>query len=238
MNCKLLGAAFLAGVVVVVSPLASVAGTILPISEADSFSDMGFLSGALTGGYDTNTGALEVDAGPGFAVLDIGTGTTSDWGLSSPQGPQFVAQLTTTGVVVDSNGEITDPGTVTVTLIQDPLSGGAGISADYGITPGATLFSGPAVEVFIDNNNLQVAFDITSGALQFGSLGPLGVPFATTGIGVLNVVDVNIPSDFSTGFSLSSNATVDIFGIPEPATTTLLFTLAAAAAGMRNRRSY
>jgi hypothetical protein len=187
-------------------------------AEELSWSDMAFTS--VTGSYNTSTKQLTASGnssdleiggqfGPGFPGRHYGTGGT----LGNP----FSSTLTMNGVIVQSNGNVTNGGSVTVMF----NAGAPGsIGADYGIPNNSVLLSGNVLAVQLNATGagtLDVMFAITGGALQNNNPS-LGTNFAPGLLGLMRFGSRTPPNgDFTTGFSLGS-ATLDLFGaaVPEP----------------------
>ena len=192
--------------------------------EELSWSDMAFTS--VTGSY--NTGTKLLTAGGGSSDLELG-GTFGPgfpgrhYGTSGTLGGPFSATLSMTGVVVQSNGNVTGGGNVTVTFNG---SAPQSIGDDYGIVSGAPLLSGTVLGLQLNatgSGTLDVIFAISGGALQNFNAGA-GTNFAPGNLGMMRFGSRTPPNgDFTTGFSLNGS-TMNLFGspIPEPQYATLI----------------
>jgi hypothetical protein len=215
------------------------AGT-LPVGvEKEYWSDMAF-PGGVTGGFNSGTLQLTVAASPSND-LEIGgelgpSHLGRHYGAGGTLGGAFSAALSVSGVQVQPDGTVTDGGSVTVKY-NGGVSGSLG--TDYGIAAGAWLLQGSVAEVLLDatgDNTLDVLFSINGGALQTANPS-LGTNFSPAGWGLIRVVGVTMPSTFSETFSLSG-ATIDVYGIPEPASIMLgLVGVVYALVGSRKRRA-
>jgi len=227
------------------------AAAILPMpNEIDAWSDMAFPTG-VTGNFNVGTKTLTIT---GFPSNDLEIG--GEFGPSNPgkhygtgpgtSGGPFSANLSVTGVVIEADGSVSSGGTIVIThegsaagslgddyantihagsLIAD-TNGGTNTTSD-----GDVLLQGTIVEVLLDangDNKLEILFDITGGALQFDNPDPNVGVFAANNRGFLRIGGVTMPSTWDSSFSLNG-ATVDVLGIPEPATAAL--GLCAAAVG-------
>jgi hypothetical protein len=193
--------------------------------EQLSWSDMQI--GFVTGGYNTTSKLLT--AAGSSTDLELG-GTYGPGGLpgihygtGGSLGGPFGATLSMTGVVVQSGGNVTNGGSITVTFNG---SAPGSIGDDYGISPGAVLLSGSVWGVQLNatgGSTLDVVFTVTGGALQNYNAGA-GTSFAPGLLGMLRFAGRTPPTgNFSTGFSLNG-ATLDMFGapVPEPRYATLI----------------
>jgi hypothetical protein len=145
------------------------------------------------------------------------------YGTGGTLGGAFSATLFVSGVVIQTDGTVTNGGSVSVIF-----NGGApgSLGTDYGISNGSALLTGSVLEVMLDatgSGTLDVLFKITGGALQTYNSGA-GSNFASANAGLLRIDTgrSNI-GDFTTGFNLTG-ARVDALGlVPEFPHTTLIF---------------
>jgi len=208
------------------------ATALLPVgNEQDSWSDI--VIGGSTVEYDGTTFSatrgsqatqIEIggEFGPGNPGNQYGVGGTLG-GLTG--GSPVLISFDLSGVDINSSGVVTSGGSLTVTYTSPSAGTFPGDFADdYGIDIGATLLEGTVIEVLLDatgSGTLDVLFDITGGALQTGTNSEpslAGVPFATTGRGVLRFAagdPPGFPADWSSSFTVNS-PTMDLLGIPEP----------------------
>jgi hypothetical protein len=134
-------------------------------------------------------------------------------------GGAFSATLNVTGVEIQPDGTVTNSGSLVITFNG---SAPGSLGDDYGIVAGNALLTGSILEVLLDatgDNTLDVLFSISGGALQTPNP-TLGVIFAPDYFGLIRVVGVTMPSDFSSSFSLDG-ATINVFGLPEPSSIML-----------------
>jgi hypothetical protein len=236
------------GLVIVVFGLLHVcepvgAGTLPPMGATEQviWSDMAF-PGNVTGGFDAGTMQLTASA---FPSNDLEIGSVygpgkpgRHYGTSGTLGGAFSATLNVSGVQVQSDGTVTNGGSVSITF-----GGGASgsLGTDYGIAAGASLLQGSVVDVQLDatgDNTLDVLFAISGGALQ--NVNPaLGTNFSPSSWGLIRVggSGVTLPSDFSESFSFNGG-TIDVYGIPEPSSILLgLFGVTFVLVAVRKRRA-
>lgn len=203
----------------------SPAAFVLGKPEIDAWSDMAFPS--VTGGFSTGSQVLslttaasnDLEIGSQFGPSNSG----KHYGTGGTLGGPFSATLSVSGVVIQTDGTVTNGGTVSV-IFNGGTFGSLG--TDYGIVAGNALLTGSVLEVMLDATGVgtfDVLFKITGGALQ--NINPsLGTNFASAGAGLLRF-NTRTPAngDFTTGFSLDG-ATLDTLGlVPEFPYTTLVF---------------
>ena len=206
------------------------AASIIGLPEGDAWSDMNFATG-VSGSYTAGTLDLSITAAPSNN-LDIGVGTSADYGSGGSQGGAFAATLTVSGVDIANDGSVIDGG-----LVEIVFNGGApGVGTDYGVLPGGTLLTGVVTEVGLGATGagtLDIAFDITGGGLQNpGVLGPFSTAAAPQGL--MRFVGGGLPADWTADFSF--NSTLNVFGIPEPTSMVLMATVMTLFATGRKTR--
>ena len=202
--------------------------------ENDYWSDMAFPN-VVSGGFNAGTQTLsltsaasnDLEIGSQFGPSNPG----KHYGTGGTLGGAFSATLFVSGVVIQTNGTVTNGGSVSVIF-----NGGAPgrLGTDYGISGGSSLLSGSVLEVMLDatgGGTFDVLFKITGGALQNYNAGA-GTNFASAGAGLLRFNTRSAANgDFTTGFSLAG-ATVDTLGlVPEFPYTTLVFFAGIAGFG-------
>ncbi len=200
---------------------------ILGTAEQDAWSDFAFPAG-VTGSFDAGTLQFTVSASPSND-LELGgefgpSNAGRHYGSGGTIGSAFSASLSVSGVEIQSDGTVTNGGTVSVVF-----NAGApdSVGADYGVAGGGSLLTGTVLGVLMDatgSDTLDVLYQITGGALQNPNpeLGPDPVVFSSANLGLIRIAGggITLPADFSQNFSVD-NATVNNFGIPEPGTVIL-----------------
>jgi hypothetical protein len=173
----------------------------------------------VSGGFNFGTQMLTISGRPSNA-LEIGTpfGPSmigGQYGVNGTLGGAFAATLSVTGVVVGTNGIVSNNGSLTITY-NGGIAGSIG--SDYGIVAGDPLLLGTVREVVLDatgDNTLDVFVDVSGGALQNDNPHPDVGVFAPSGQAILRIAGVAMPSTWSEGFSLNK-ATIDVLGLPNP----------------------
>jgi hypothetical protein len=215
----------------------SAPAAILPLpTEQDSWSDMAFSTG-VTGSFNAGSKTLTIGGTPS-SDLEIGpqfgpSNPGRHYGTSGTLGNPFSATLSVSGVIVESNGTVSNGGSLSIVL--DGSAPGS-IGDDYVIANGTPLLTGSVLEVLLDAtgaDTLDVLFSISGGALQNDNPDPNVGVFAPNSLGLLRIGGVATPAAWTSNFSLNG-ATINVLGIPEP--STMVLGLFGAAIGSIARR--
>jgi len=183
---------------------------LLPFEEEDEDSDL-VVSALVVGNYDADFfGAAEgrfefTGIATGF---DLGPGAGNDY-------TGFAANVSLTGVGIDSSGNVTQPGSFTVTYTNPP---GTSLATDFSLAPGDLMLVGHVLEVLLDTTEtMQIAIEITGGNTAFvAAMTDPSLPF----VGI-KMTNPGLPGNFSGDFSVD-DADTDIVGpIPEPGSVVL-----------------
>jgi hypothetical protein len=166
--------------------------------EQDEWSDIAVsLSGGPYGGSYNSTSDAFSATGYGTS-FDVGPGTAADYALFAP--------TTISGLVIDASGNVTTPGTLSISLMSA-----------VGPYPAGALLTGSITDVMFvgaTDKVLQMQFTVTGGSAagDFGGSGNKG--------GMIINMAAAVPTHFASNFSFTGS--MDVLGpIPEPSSIIL-----------------